>query len=163
MNRFFKYCFIVQVLLAVYFQLLNWFPLGSLNAQANFTPAFDSLRSGKLSWSDGVFLFAFIVPVIVYYIGMIKKQLWLMILSIVFYMTWFILQITTWWKAYIFGADDRWYNTYQRVFSATHKILPSRGRHLPPDTEHLLIQIFLVLIFILFIKAMVQRKNRLGR
>lgn len=154
----FKYCLFIQFILTVFYQLLFWFRLGSLNAQPNFTSAYELLIEKKLSIEDVAILILFIIPVLVFYIGYTKKRYWLMMLPMVFYFVWLILQLKTWWISYIFGASDKWYEVYNRTFLNTHKILPSWGRHLAPDTMHLIIQVLLIVIIYLFVIASLKRR-----
>ena len=157
MKQLLKYCLIAQLILALYFQLIFWVPLGNLNAQTNFTPVYRLLIEKKLSIEDLAFLMLFLIPVPVFYAGYTKNKYWLMVLSMIFYFVWLILQLTTWWIPYIFGASDKWYEVYNRTFLHTHKILPSWGRHLAPDTMHLIIQVLLLIIMYLFVKASIKR------
>ncbi len=159
MKQLLKYCLITQLILTLYFQLIFWVRLGNLNAQTNFTPVYKLLIEKKLSIEDLAFLILFMIPVLVFYIGYIKNKYWLMVLSMIFYLAWLILQLTTWWVPYIFGASDEWYEVYNRTFLNTHKILPSWGRHLAPDTMHLIIQVLLLIIIYLFVKASFSPKS----
>jgi hypothetical protein len=162
MKKYFKYCLVVQVILAAWFQLLFWFRLGSVNAQPKFIPVYELIKENKLTIEDIVILLLFIIPVIVFYVGYRISKYWVMSLSIIFYIVWLILQVKSWWLPYIFGASDQWVEVYNRTFSHTHKILPAWGRHLPPDTMDLVIQVLLIVILFLFVTASLQlRMTRL--
>ena len=161
MKRLLKYSLFIQLILALYFQLIFWVRLGNLNAQPNFTPVYKLLIEGNLSIEDLGFLILFIIPVLVFSIGYTKNKYWLMILSMIFYLVWLILQLTTWWVPYILGASDNWYEVYSRTFSNANKILPGWGRHLAPDTMHLIIQVLLLIIIYLFVKASLKHLLRL--
>jgi hypothetical protein len=71
--------------------------------------------------------------------------MWLGVLG---YGSWLALQIKTWWIAYAFGASDSWLRVYQRVFSRSTQLLPSFGRHLPPDGLHLVLHLLLAIVVV---------------
>ena len=64
------------------------------------------------------------------------------------YAIWLALQVKTWWVAYALGASDSWELVYRRVFSQSTQLLPSFGRHLPPDGMHLVLQILLTAVVV---------------
>jgi hypothetical protein len=160
MRPLLKYCLIVQFVLVVFFQMVCWFRLGSLNAQHNFIPVYELITERKLTFGDILILRLFTIPVFIFFIGYKKNKYPIMVLPMVFYLVWLILQLKTWWIAYIFGASDKWIEVYNRTFSTTHKILPANGKHLPPDTMHLVIQILLIVIIFLFIKSSLKFRSR---
>lgn len=136
----------VQIVLAVYFQLFAWFPLGSLNDQggANNHPLIEQIRAGRATFADLLSCLAFTLPALLFWFGYVKRLRILMWMCIAGYCVWLALQIETWWVAYIFGASESWQEVYHRVFSRTLKILPSFGTHLPPDALHFIMQILLL-------------------
>jgi hypothetical protein len=65
-----------------------------------------------------------------------------------FYSVWMALQIMSWWVPYALGATDSQVQHYQRVFGQSTQLLPSFGRHLPPDGLHLVLQILLAAVLL---------------
>lgn len=148
-----------QFLLAAYFQVINWFPLGQWNCQTGFVPLLTSVTSGKVAWGDigsvSVFSFPFLAFIFAYW----RRWTWVMWAGVFGYFCWFYLQFQTWWVAYLFGASDRWRETYYRVFAHTTKVLPSFGDHLAPDAMHLTIQLLLLVIITSLIVGLVQTQR----
>ena len=141
---------IAQAVLAVYFQAVVWFPLGSLNDQGgvNNRPLLEQIKAGRTTSGDFIFVLAFIMPVLLFLIGYLKRIRVLPWLCLAGYAVWLALQIQTWWSAYIFGASENWQRVYHRVFARTLKILPSFGNHLAPDAMHFLMQLLLVAVIV---------------
>jgi hypothetical protein len=148
-----------QFLLAVYFQLVNWFSLGAWNDQPNYVPLFNAMISGKLEWGDVGIVFLFLLPFLLFFFAYWKRWTWLMWAGVFGYGAWLYLQLQTWWFPYLFGASDRWQEIYHRVFSRTTKILPSFGNHLAPDAMHLTIQLLLTAIVVCTILGLVQMRR----
>lgn len=147
---------VTQGLFAVYFQLINWFSLGGWNDQPGFVPFVTSVAAGDVAWSDFGILFAFLSPFLLFLLAYWRRWLWLMWLGAGGYAVWLYLQIQTWWVPYLFGADEHWKATYERVFGGTTKVLPSFGNHLAPDAMHLTIQLLLIVIVASTIVGLVQ-------
>ena len=55
------------------------------------------------------------------------------------------LQVWTWWKPFIIGASSAWQATYAESFARTLKILPAYGTRLPPDAQHITLQLLTLL------------------
>jgi hypothetical protein len=145
-----------QFLLAIYFQMINWFSLGSWNYQPGFVPMYSSVISGKIQWGDVGILCTFLLPFLLFALAFWRRWYWLMWVGVVGYSAWLYLQVQTWWVPYLFGASEHWQEIYHRVFAYSTKILPSYGNHLAPDAMHLTIQLFLVLIVTNAIVGLVQ-------
>jgi|ERR1035438_740000 hypothetical protein len=145
-----------QFLLAVYFQLFNWFSLGSWNFQPGFVPLFNSVVSGKIKWGDVGILGVFLLPFLLFALAYWRRWNRLMWVGAIGYTVWLYLQVQTWWIPYLFGASEQWDEIYHRVFAHTTKILPSIGNHLAPDAMHLTIQLLLLVIVISTIVGLVQ-------
>lgn len=153
-----------QFLLAIYFQIVNWFSLGSWNYQPGFVPMFSSAISGKIQWGDVGILSMFLLPFLLFALAYWRRWNWLMWVGVVGYAVWLYFQVQTWWVSYLFGASEHWQKIYHRVFAHTTKILPSFGNHLAPDAMHLTIQLFLIVIVTSSIIGLVQiqRRNKCG-
>ena len=133
-----------QLALVIYFEVVSWVPLGQWNYEPCCPPASDLLSRGKLDLLDALGLLAFVLPVVGFWYGVRRKDKWFMLAALLFYSSWLILQITSWWLPYVFGASESWKKVYGRAFSASTQVLPSWGDHLPPDGMHLALQILLV-------------------
>ncbi len=135
-----------QAILALYFQVIQWLPLGGWNYQPGFTPFGVEVIHGRAAWQDFLLLGAFTVPFLLFWFAYARGLRWLMTLGILGYGIWLALQVKTWWVAYAFGASDARARVYERVFSHSTQVLPSWGRHLPPDGMHLVLQLLLVAV-----------------
>ncbi len=134
---------ISQGALALYFQAIQWFPLGRWNAQPGFTPFGVQVVRGEATWLDALLLACFLLPFLVFWLAWARGLRGLMWACTLGYAVWLALQVKTWWGAYLFGASDSWLRTYERVFSRSTQLLPRWGRHLPPDGMHLVLQVLL--------------------
>ena len=139
---------VAQGILALYFQAIEWLPLGSWNYQPGFTPLGVQMIHGGLSAPDVLVVAAFGVPFAIFWYAYSRSLRWLMWICAAGYTVWWALQVKTWWIAYAFGASDSWVRVYQRVFSHSIQLLPSFGRHLAPDGMHLVLQILLTAVVV---------------
>jgi hypothetical protein len=137
-----------QAILALYFQVIQWLPLGRWNYQPGFTPFGVQVIHGNATGQNFLLLAAFIMPFLVFWVAYSRGLRWLMWLGVLGYGSWLALQIKTWWIAYAFGASDSWLRVYQRVFSRSTQLLPSFGRHLPPDGLHLVLHLLLAIVVV---------------
>ena len=137
---------IAQVILAAYFQVIQWLPLGRWNYQPGFTPFAVQMINGRATGLDVLLLGLFAVPVLVFWLAYSRRLRWLMWICALGYAIWLALEIKTWWVAYAFGATDSWARVYERVFSQSTQLLPAFGRHLPPDGLHLVLQSLLIAV-----------------
>lgn len=135
-----------QAILAGYFQVIQWLPLGGWNYQPGFTPLGVEAIHGRATVRDVLLMVAFMLPFAAFWYAYAKALRWLMWICTLGYATWLALQIKTWWASYVFGASESWERTYQRVFSHATQLLPSFGRHLPPDGMHLVLQLLLMTV-----------------
>ena len=132
-----------QATLALYFQVIEWFPLSHWNYQTGFTPLGVQAIHGRATAQDVLLMAAFAAPFAVFWFAYSRRLQWLMWICTLGYAIWLALQVKTWWVAYAFGASDSWLRVYRRVFSQSTQLLPSFGRHLPPDGMHLVLQVLL--------------------
>ena len=137
-----------QGVLAGYFQVIQWLPLGRWNYQPGFTPLGVEAIQGRATVRDALLMAAFMVPFIAFWFAYSRGWRWLMWVCTFGYAIWLTLQIKTWWVAYVFGASESWMQVYQRVFSHSTQLLPSFGRHLPPDALHLVLELLLMAVVI---------------
>jgi hypothetical protein len=137
-----------QAALALYFQAINWLPLGSWNYQPGFEPLATQAAHGRLAAADFGYVVLFLVPVTLYLVAAHWRWLWLMWIGLVGYTVWLVVQVVSWWIPYAFGASDTWMATYQRVFSHSTQLLPSAGRHLAPDGVHIILSLLLAVVVV---------------
>ena len=142
-----------QFLLAVYFQIINWFPLGLWNYEPDFVPL---INSSTIALGDVGVVCLFLLPFLLFSLAYWRRWKWLMWVGVVGYAGWLYLQIQTWWVPYLFGASLHWQEVYHRVFAYSTKILPSFGNHLAPDAMHLTIQLLLLVIIASLIVGLLQ-------
>ena len=144
--RWLRASLIAQGTLTAYVQLIQWVPLGRWNYQPGFTPFAVEVIHGSAAPLDFLLLASFTLPWLVFWLAYSRRLAWLMGICTLGYATWLALQIRTWWIAYAFGATDSWMRVYERVFSQSTQLLPSFGRHLPPDGLHLVLQALLAVV-----------------
>jgi cytochrome b subunit of formate dehydrogenase len=143
-----------QAILALYFQLIQWLPLGQWNHQPGFTPLGIQVIHGDATALDVLLMVAFVLPGALFWLGFVRNWRWVMWSCTLGYAIWLALQIMTWWVAYIFGASDSWARVYQRVFSQSTQLLPTVGRHLPPDGMHLILHVLLTAVVVLAVTGL---------
>ena len=155
-----RFSLAVQLLLAVYFQTINWLHLGAWNNQPGFVPLITSVLAGPVDWeSIGVSAF-FVLPALLYVLAFRNRWRWLMWAGTLGYACWLYFQLQTWWVPYLFGASEHWQEVYHRVFAHTTQILPSSGNHPAPDAMHLVIQILLVCIVVTSFTGLAQTRHK---
>lgn len=155
-----------QAILAFYFQAIQWLPLGDWNTQCPSgdeiacglgnqglsVPGYQPLGvlafEGRLRAQDALYCAGLTVPLWVFWFAYSRRLRWLMWMQVAFYSVWMALQIKSWWVPYAFGATDSQVQRYQRVFGQSTQLLPSFGRHLPPDGLHLVLQILLAAVLL---------------
>jgi len=103
---------------------------------------------------------AFLAPFLIFWFAYSMGLRWLMWVCTLGYAIWLALQVKTWWVAYAFGASDSWMRVYRRVFSHSTQLLPSFGRHLPPDGMHLVLQVLLTAAVVLALVGLLKTSVR---
>ena len=146
-----------QAILAFYFQAVQWLPLGDWNYQPEH-PSPSSFQSelplsvlaaqGRLAAQDVFNVALFAAPFALFSFAYSRGVRWLMWLEAGVYSAWLALQIHAWWLPYAFGRTDAQIQRYERVTSHATQLLPSFGRHLPPDGAHVVIQVLLVAVLV---------------
>jgi hypothetical protein len=131
---------VIQILLAAYFQIVLWFPLGSWNDQPG-KRLITLLREGQALAVLG-FSLAMLLPVLLFAVGIWRRWTGLIWLGLVGYGAWAVLQIQSWWIPWIFGADERALNN-QTFLQRTYKIFPASLGHPAPDAMHFVLDVLL--------------------
>ena len=134
---------VIQIILAAYFQLVLWFPLGSWNDQPG-KRLIALVGEGQALAVLG-FALAMLFPVLLFALGVWKRWRFLIWFGLIGYGTWAVLQIQSWWIPWIFGADERALNN-QQYLQRTYKLFPSSIEHPAPDAMHFVLDVLLFLV-----------------
>ncbi len=144
-----------QTILAIYFQTVQWIPLGNWNyqpEQSSLSP-FSNLPlsvlavQGRLTAPTALLVIWFLVPFALFCFAYSRRSWWLMWMPLGFYSVWIALE-ASWWVLYALGRSDSQVERYQRVFAPATQLLPSFGRHLPPDGAHFVLHILLFSVLV---------------
>ena len=116
--------------LGVYLQVVEWIDLHPWN----------DVRTGN----GQELLDLLLAPVTVMLVAwMWTSRRWAQLTASVALLVWAGLQVTTWWSPYVWGASPGWKRTWARWFADTVQVLPNDGAHLPPDANHLVLQVLI--------------------
>jgi hypothetical protein len=130
----------LQLVLAAYFQVVLWLPLGAWNDQPG-KRLIELLGEGHAPAVLG-FALAMLLPVALFALAAWKRWIWLMWLGLAGYGVWAALQIRSWWIPWIFGANQRALDN-QRFLARTYKLFPSSTGHPAPDGMHFVLDLLL--------------------
>lgn len=163
--RWLRLSLLAQAILALYFQGVQWLPLGSWNYQPEHSslspfsnvPLSVLAVQGRLTAQAALLVLGFVVPFAIFWFAYSRGLRWLMWLQVGFYSIWMAVQMS-WWVLYVVGRSDSQVERYQRVFGPSTQLLPSFGRHLPPDGAHLVLHILLASVLILAVGGLLKRK-----
>jgi len=133
---------VAQLVLALYFQTIVWFPLGAWNDQPG-KRLIAVVQSGEAPLAAFGFSFVMLLPVLLFALAYWRRWFWLMWVGLLGYGVWTVLHIQSWWVPYIFGADQRALNN-QKFLEKTTKILPSFPNHPAPDAMHFVLDMLLI-------------------
>jgi hypothetical protein len=148
--RWFKIALIFQIALIAYgltISVVDLFPWNDVSA----LPAGREL--GRIIAGNAL-------PLLVYLAIFALGVRALGILSIVGLAGYLLWQFWTWWKPYFIGADAAYLAYYTEHFSRTLKLLPAHAANLPPDAQHLVLQL-LALVTLLVTAMAVARMQHL--
>lgn len=131
---------LIQIVLAVYFQAILWFPLGSWNAQPGHRLI--KLMGGPETLAALGFAFALLLPVLLFALAVWRRWIWLVWVGLLGYGAWAALQIQSWWIPWIFGANE---NALRNAafLKNTLKLFPSTPAHPAPDAMHFVLDLLL--------------------
>jgi hypothetical protein len=136
--RWFKAALVLQVLLVGYWLMIQTVDLFPWNDVVS-GPASDDLRLSiaikMLPLLALMAVFALGVPV-------------LGVVSVAGFALYLAVQLWFWWKPYAWGANGEEQAAYAEGFSRTMKVLPTYGTHLPPDTQHIVLHVLILLTLI---------------
>jgi hypothetical protein len=138
----------------VYLQIVEWIDLFPWN----------DVRSGNgQELLDIILAGATLLLVITLWFG----GRWAAVLSSIAIIVWAWLQLSTWWIPYWLGASDGWKRVHSNWFSETIQILPRTENQLPPDANHLVLHVLILVALVssiraVFVRVEAQNMNRLS-
>ena len=136
--RWFKAALVLQILLLAYWLTMEVVDLHPWNDIASRPAGYD------LRWSIAVNALQMLAYMALFAPGVRP----LAIVSTVGYGVYLALQLWTWWKPFVLGASSEWQALYAESFARTLKVLPVYGTRLPPDAQHITLQVLTLLTLI---------------
>lgn len=128
------------IAVGVYLQIVEWIDLFPWN----------DVRSGNgQELLDIILAGATVLLVITLWFG----GRWAAVVSSIGMIIWAWLQLSTWWIPYWLGASDGWKRVYSNWFSETIQILPRTEDQLPPDANHLVLHVLILVALVSSIRA----------
>jgi len=143
-GRIEKSCFLTVVrltVLLVYYELYRWLPLGRWNGEFHWPVHNDQF------YPDIVIGFLLLVMV-VSFTRRLRPGMWI---AVVLLSVWVAVHLHDWWIPYIGGTGPERDGFYSFYGNRT-QVLPSFGRHRPPDGGHAVLDLF---VFAAFLSALV--------
>ena len=119
-----------QLALFLYFTIAQWVDVSPWN----------NVRGGH-AWTG--LNIALVVAMLAAMVCTIRRWRVGISLAGAFYATWFAVQVVMFWWPYLHGASAAWQHRYAAEFATTAQWLPRRGTHLPPDANHIVMQLLL--------------------
>ena len=150
---------VAQLVLALYFQAVVWFPLGAWNDQPG-KRLIEVVLSGEAPVAAFGFAVVMLLPLWLFALAYWRRWFWLMWLGLFGYGAWAAMQVQSWWIPYFFGADQRALHN-QDVLGRTLKILPSFGGHPAPDAMHFVLDVLLFAVVTLTFVGLLKRRRDL--
>lgn len=142
----FKWAVILQLLLLLYFEaitLLNLYPWNDLSKYTFKEKVIEATVNGAIIiFNAGLFT---------------TKVKWLMMISIVFWFLFLLMQLLTWWMPYVTGKHLKQFRRtlYDTHFKETIKLLPPIKDHIIPDAQHNVLQFLTLITFIVSVMSVV--------
>jgi hypothetical protein len=141
--RWFKAALALQILLLAYWLALEAVDLFPWNDLASPPAGYDLRRSIAFN----------ALPLLACMLLFASGFRPLAMLSVAGYAAYLVWQLWIWWKPYALGADAAWQAFHNESLSRTLKALPAYGAHLPPDVQHLALQLLTLATLIAAIVA----------
>lgn len=135
----FLWAVFLQVLLFIYFEvtiLVNLFPWNDLSKYSHKERLLEATTNG--------------IIIIIGIILFVTKVKWLMVISVVFWFVFLLMQLLTWWMPYLTGKHLKQFprSLYDTHFQETLKILPPIKNHCIPDVQHNVLQLLSLATFV---------------
>ncbi|RST72475.1 hypothetical protein D4T97_015545 [Siminovitchia acidinfaciens] len=130
----------LQILLLLYFEVTTLVPLYPWNDLSKYSP--------KEKYTEATVNGLIMIIIIGLFITKIK---WLMIISVVFWFIFLLMQLLTWWMPYLTGKHLKQFpkSLYESHFKNTVKFLPPIKDHIIPDAQHNVLQIITLLTLLI--------------
>jgi hypothetical protein len=157
--KWLKASLLIQILLAAYFQVILWFPLGSWNDQPG-KRLITLLNEGQ-AWGVLGSALAMLLPVLLFSLAIWKRWVWLIWAGLIGNGLWAVMQIQSWWIPWIFGADERALSN-QKALQRTYKLFPSSIGHPAPDAMHFVLDLLLFLVVVTIAIGLLEIRRRPG-
>jgi|SRR5690625_3492233 len=144
---FFMWAVVLQIILLLYVEittLVNLYPWNDLAKYTNKEKMLEATVNG-LTILLGIVLF----------VSGIK---WLMIVSVIFWLIFLLMQLLNWWMPYLTGKHLNQFprKLYDTHFQETLKILPPIKDHIIPDAQHNVLQLISLVVFVVSLLALFQ-------
>jgi hypothetical protein len=148
---------LLQILLALYFEMLAWFPLGAWNDQ----PGKRLIQSAAEGHAIAAIVFSAIClgPVLLFAIAFWKRLFWMMWLGLIGYGVWAFLQVQSWWIPWVFGADSR-ARANHAALARTYKFFSQSLNHPAPDAMHFVLDILLFAVCLTLLVGLSRARRR---
>lgn len=133
-----KFAIFSQILVFLYFEvttLVNIYPWNDLSKYSKQEKIIEATVNGFI---------------IILCLGLFITQIkWLMIISVVFWFVFLLMQLLTWWMPYLTGKHLKQFSKaqYETHFKNTLKLLPPIKDHIIPDAQHNVLQIISLITF----------------
>lgn len=142
----FLFAVALQILLFIYFEvttLMNLFPWNDLTKYSPKEKLLEATVNG--------------ITIIVGLVLFVTKIKWLMVISVVLWFIFLLMQLLTWWMPYLTGKHLKQFprELYDTHFRDTIKILPPIKNHIIPDAQHIVLQIISLATFIASLIAVI--------
>lgn len=136
----FKWAVILQIVLLVYFVITTVLPLYPWN---DLTPYSAAEKWTEAGVNGGLILLNLTL--------FLSKAKWLMLISILFWGAFLLMQLIIWWMPYLTGKHLKQFpkSLHESHFNNTLKILPPIKDHAIPDAQHNVLQLLTTLVLIL--------------
>jgi len=121
-------------LLFGYYAIDRWLPLGAWNGSTRFPVA-----------NDQAVLDVVVLCVVAGLFAATRYQIWpAMLVGTGLLALWCYFHATTWWLPYVSGVDTQRELQWREQFAGQLQLLPRWGTHIPPDAEHIAIDVFVL-------------------
>jgi hypothetical protein len=147
--RWFKAALFLQILLLAYWLVIELVSVFPWNDIASLPPGYD------LRWSVAINALQMLIYMGLFALG-VQTIAMLSVLGYAGYLAW---QLWLWWKPYVLGASSDWQSLYAASFARTLKVLPADGTHLPPDAQHLVLHVLILLTLIATVMAVARMQH----
>jgi hypothetical protein len=152
--RWLKISLVLQLVVAMYFQLMLWFPLGAWNAQPG-ERLITLVHGGHAAVALG-FAVGMMMPFLLFALALWRRWFWFMWVGLAGYAIWSGMQIKSWWIPWLFGPSSQDLAN-SIALERTYKIFPSSAQHLAPDAMHFVLDLLLFAALVTLAVGLISR------